>query len=276
MTPEEFLAHERSRTYLGVGALKRIVMLVAGPLVNIVLAFAIITCSYMVREFSYVPDVSVIGGVEQGTPAEAAGLAAGDQITAVGDTEVSTWNGLVEALEPYLSSGTDFELTFERDGQQRTTLVDLPDGEATELFGILSSVASYRLTPAQAVQATFDYTGQVASYVAQLLNPSHTMEVLDQSSSVVGISAMASEAASESLSSLLILAAALSMSLGFMNLIPVPPFDGGKILIELIQLVIRRPLPQRVQLGLSYVGVAFMLFVFVVVLKNDLVRFVIG
>ena len=276
MTPEEFLAHERSRTYLGVGALKRIVMLVAGPLVNIVLAFAIITCSYMVREFSYVPDVSVIGGVEQGTPAEAAGLAAGDQITAVGDTEVSTWNGLVEALEPYLSSGTDFELTFERDGQQRTTLVDLPDGEATELFGILSSVASYRLTPAQAVQATFDYTGQVASYVAQLLNPSHTMEVLDQSSSVVGISAMASEAASESLSSLLILAAAISMSLGFMNLIPVPPFDGGKILIELIQLVIRRPLPQRVQLGLSYVGVAFMLFVFVVVLKNDLVRFVIG
>ena len=100
------------------------------------------------------------------------------------------------------------------------------------------------------------------------------MEVLDQSSSVVGIAVMTSEAASAGAYELAMVAAAVSMSLGFMNLLPIPPFDGGKILIELIQLVIRRPLSARVQNGLSYVGLAFIVFVFFVVLKNDLVRFV--
>ncbi len=274
--PELFLEQERSRTYLGASPLKRICMLVAGPLVNIVLAFVIVTCSFMAQEYRYVPDVSTIGAVEEGSPAEAAGLEGGDVITAVGDEEVSTWTGLTDALAPYLESGTDFELTYQRDGQDHTVLLDLPDGEPSEAIGIRPTVATFHLTPAQAAQATLNYTGQVASYVAQLLNPSHTMEILDQSSSIVGISAMASEAASTGLSDLLLFAAAISMSLGFMNLIPLPPFDGGKILIELIQLVIRRPLTSRVQNGLSYVGLGFMIFVFVVVLKNDIIRFMIG
>ena len=66
------------------------------------------------------------------------------------------------------------------------------------------------------------------------------------------------------------------MSVGFMNLLPIPPFDGGKILIEVVQLVIRRPLSVRAQTVLSYIGLAFILFVFVFVLRNDIVRFVLG
>ena len=274
--PELFLEQERSRTYLGAGTLKRVCMLAAGPLVNIALAFVIVTCSFMAQEYRYVPDVSTVGGVEEGTPAAAAGLEEGDVITAVGDAPVSTWTELVDELAPYLESGADLDLTVERDGRELTVLLDLPDGEPTDAIGIRSTVATFHLTPAQAAQATLTYTGQVASYVAQLLNPSQTMEILDQSSSIVGISAMASEAASTGLSNLLLFAAAISMSLGFMNLIPLPPFDGGKILIELVQLVIRRPLSPRVQNGLSYLGLGFMIFVFVVVLKNDIVRFVIG
>ena len=274
--PALFLEQERSRTYLGADTLKRICMLAAGPLVNIVLAFVIVTCSFMAQEVRYVPDVSTIGGVEEGTPAAAAGLEEGDVITAVDGTPVSTWTELVDALAPYLESGTDLDLTVERGGRELTVLLDLPDGQPSEKIGILSTIATYHPTLPQAAQATLTYTGQVASYVAQLLNPSQTMEILDQSSSIVGISAMASEAASTGLSNLLLFAAAISMSLGFMNLIPLPPFDGGKILIELVQLVIRRPLTPRVQNGLSYLGLGFMIFVFVVVLKNDIVRFVIG
>ena len=139
----------------------------------------------------------------------------------------------------------------------------------------LDHAATTRVLP-EAAQATLAYTGQVASYVAQLIQPQHTMEVLDQSSSVVGIAVMTSEAASSGAYELALVAAAVSMSLGFMNLLPIPPFDGGKILIELIQLVIRRPLSLRAQSALSYLGLAFIVFVFVVVLRNDIVRFVIG
>ena len=62
------------------------------------------------------------------------------------------------------------------------------------------------------------------------------------------------------------------MSLGFMNLLPIPPLDGGKILVELIQLALRRELSLRVQNAISYVGLAFFLFVFVFVLRNDILR----
>ena len=106
--------------------------------------------------------------------------------------------------------------------------------------------------------------------------PQHTMEVLESSSSVVGISVMASEAAKASPIDLVLLVASVSMSLGFMNLLPIPPLDGGKILVEVIQLVMRRPLSTKAQLAMSYVGLAFFLFVFVVALRNDIVRFVIG
>ena len=68
------------------------------------------------------------------------------------------------------------------------------------------------------------------------------------------------------------IAAAISMSLGFMNLLPIPPLDGGKILVELIQLALRRELSLRVQNAISYVGLAFFLFVFVFVLRNDILR----
>ncbi len=251
-------------------------MLVAGPLVNVALAFVIVTCALMARGVDYYPGTSVIGSVEAGSYAEAAGLEAGDEVTAVAGAPVGTWEELSSAMRPYLDAGEDFELTYVRDGAESTTLVDLPDGQACELLGVTASVATYHPSLPEAAQATLAYTGQVASYVAQLIQPQHTMEVLDQSSSVVGIAVMTSEAASSGAYELALVAAAISMSLGFMNLLPIPPFDGGKILIELIQLVIRRPLSLRAQSALSYLGLAFIVFVFVVVLRNDIVRFVIG
>ena len=276
LSPEAFLDHERSRTYLGVGFLRRCAMLLAGPLVNVLLAFVIVTCALMVRGVDYVSNVNVLGSVTEGSLAERSGLEAGDVLTSVDGSEVSTWTEIVEALKGPLSEGRDFEITYERDGAAHEVVIDLPDGEPTELLGVNATVATYHPTLPEATSVTFDYVGQVAGAVAQLLQPQHTMEVLDQSSSVVGIAVMTSEAASSGAYDLAVIVAAISMSLGFMNLLPIPPFDGGKILIELVQLVIRRPLPQRAVVAVSYVGMAFILFVFVVVLRNDVVRFVFG
>ena len=275
-TPEEFLARERSRTYQGVGFLKRVAMLVAGPLVNVVLAFLIVTCAFMVRGTDYVPNVSTLGGVSQGSLAEQAGLVAGDHVTSVAGEPVDTWEELVGAVRASLGRGEDFAISYERDGVAHEVTIDLPEGQEVDEIGVLAPVETYYPSLPEAAGATLDYAGQVAGYVAQLIQPAHTMEVLDQSSSIVGISAMAAEAASSGAYTLMMFAAAISMSLGFMNLLPVPPFDGGKILIELIQLVIRRPLSVRALNVLNVLGMAFIVFVFVVVLRNDILRFVIG
>ena len=87
------------------------------------------------------------------------------------------------------------------------------------------------------------------------------------------MSVMASEAASAGAFDLLLVVAAISMSLGFMNLLPLPPLDGGKILFELIQLVTGRPVSVKVQNIVSYVGLALLLALFLFVLKNDIVRY---
>lgn len=273
---EKFLEQERAHTYQGVGFLKRCVILVAGPLVNVVLAFLIVTCALSVRGVDYVSNSNAIGGVEDASLAAEAGLEAGDVITSIGDTEVTTWEGIVDALEPLLEDGEPFELTYERESTSYTVEVDPSDDASSGKLGVYASVETYYPSVGEAASATLDYAGQVASYVAQLLQPNHTMEVLDQSSSVVGIAVMTSEAASSGAYDLALMVAAISMSLGFMNLLPIPPFDGGKILIELIQLVKRGPLSTRAVNVLNYVGMAFILFVFVVVLKNDIFRFVIG
>ena len=275
MSPESFLEQERARTYQGVGFLRRVAMLVAGPLVNVVLAFLIVTFALMARGVDYVSNESVVGEVTSGSIAQEAGVEVGDRIVAVEGQTVSTWDELVTEMSPYLEEGRDFSLTCERDDQSLVLEVEL-SGEPTDLIGIYSSVFTYHPTFLEAARASVSYTGEVASYVASLIHPQHTIEVLEQSSSVVGISVMASEAASSGFFDLAFVVAAISMSLGFMNLLPIPPFDGGKILIEVVQLVIRRPLSVRAQTVLSYIGLAFILFVFVFVLRNDIVRFVLG
>ena len=87
---------------------------------------------------------------------------------------------------------------------------------------------------------------------------------------------MASRAAESGIANLVMIIAMISMSLGFMNLLPIPPLDGGKILIEIVQIIIRRPLSVKVQNILTYIGLAFFLFIFVVALKNDIFRLLFG
>ena len=273
---EEFFAQERSHTYLGLGLLKRLAVLLAGPAMNIAFAFIVVTGAFMVSGVSTASNEPVVGAVGEGTVAASCGLQAGDRVVEVGGAEVGTWSDFTSAMRPYLDAGQDFSLTIERDGRRQALEVDLPDGQATDKLGVISQTVLYHPNPLEAARLTVAYAQMVCNYAFRLLIPQQTMQILDQSTSVVGISVMASQAASAGVSDFVLLAASISMSLGFMNLLPIPPLDGGKIVIELIQAAFRRELSIKAQSYITYVGLAFFLFVFVVVLKNDIVRFVIG
>ena len=272
--PEAFLKEERSHTYLGAGFIKRVVMLVAGPLVNIVAAFFIVCGALMAGGITAVQDVSTVSAIAEGSLAESAGIVAGDTITRVGDIEVSTWVGLCDALDEVLAKGEDFEVTFTHEGTEKVATVDM-DGEAT-MFGVSATLTTVHPDFLTAAKATLAYAGMVGEFALRIINPTRTIETLEQSSSIVGISVMASEAAAMGIVELASLAGAVSMSLGFMNLLPIPPLDGGKILIEIIQLIIRRPLSMRTQNIITYIGLAFFLFIFIFVLRNDIIRYVLG
>ncbi len=271
-----FLESERRHTYLGLGFWGRFAVLVAGPLVNIAFAFAIVCGALMVSGVPAASNENLIGGVVEEGLAAKAGVEPGDRVVAVDGTSVDDWASFIDAMAPCLSEGRDFILIVERGGTRLELAVDVPDGEPVDKIGVNSATVVYHPGLAEAAAMTVRYGRMVATFVAKLIVPQETMEVLSQSSSIVGISVMASQAAQSGPSDLVLLAASVSMSLGFMNLLPVPPLDGGKLLIEVIQAGIRRQLPLKAQNYISYAGLAFFLFVFVVVLRNDIVRFVIG
>ncbi len=112
------------------------------------------------------------------------------------------------------------------------------------------------------------------SYVIQILNPMQFFEILNQSSSIVGISSMASNAAQSGVFTYVLFLAMISMSLGLMNLLPIPPLDGGRILLEIIEAIRRKPTSERMQNAIAIVGIAYLFFIFVYTMGHDIIRLV--
>lgn len=272
--PEAFLASELSHTYHGKGLLARLAVLVAGPLVNLLLAFLVIVAALSLVGVQGVVDSNQIAGVSAGSAAESLGLRGGDAIVDVAGTPVSDWKSLSSALGAALGSGEDFSVSYLRDGVTSTVRVEV--GEGLSSLGVLAQTQRVRLGVGQSAMAALSYGRMVARFALDLITPAKTMQTLQGTSSVVGISAMASQAASSGAYDLALFVAMISMSLGFMNLLPIPPLDGGKVLIEFVQLVLRRELSARAQTVVGYLGIAVFALIFAFALKNDIARLVIG
>lgn len=294
MGEQAFFEAERSHTYVGKGFWRRAFMLVAGIAVNILTGFLLVIAVYSVLGVSTPVDANVVGGVIDGSCAEESGLKAGDRIQEVDGRPVDSWMSLLEALDstdkkdgvslkvwrPHDESDAFEKLsvdefahvdTWAREHGDFLTIDASFDEDGT--LGINVPTQIMHLDPVQSCQIAVDNIISTAQSVMSLLNPAHTMEILDNSTSVVGISVMSAEAAAEGPSSFLNLAALISFSLGFMNLLPIPPLDGGKLLIEAIQAVTRREVPIKIQSVISVVGIVLFGLLFLYMLRADFLRF---
>jgi regulator of sigma E protease len=268
---EAFFEEERAHTYEGKGLIARLLIILAGPFVNILLSFVVVTGIMYASSYEAIVDTNVLGGVDEGGLAWQAGIRAGDALVDVDGTPCETWGDVYDALDAALATQEPFEVTYERDGQRTTTQIAIPEGGA-DMIGVMATVEEVRPTLGEAALSALNYGRMVAQTISRLFVPRHTVEVLSQSSSVVGISVMASEAVHNGIEDVFALIAAVSMSLGFMNLLPLLPLDGGRIVLELIQAIIRRPVPNKVQAYASYAGLLIFLAIFVFALHNDILR----
>ena len=273
MPPDEFLEREESHTYLGNGFWGRVSMLIAGVAVNIVFGILIVVVALMTAGIS-VTDLSqsTIGSIDEGSLAQSLGLQAGDEVLSVDGVEPDDWEGLSSALHDALASSEPFPIVISRDGVQSTIEVPAAHGQ---LLGISAPTTQMRLNFFEAVAYTFNYLGLVGTMILRLLQPAHVQEVIQSSTSIIGITVMAGEAAAQGIVPYVLIAASVSISLGFVNLLPIPPLDGGKILIEIIQAIARRPLPKRALAAFNYVGIGLFLLLFFVLFQQDIFRFVI-
>lgn len=132
----------------------------------------------------------------------------------------------------------------------------------------------YSFAPWECIVIGFNYLGMVVEAVAGLFNPATAVETVSQSSSVVGIVALTGSVFEQGLQNGLFFVAAISASLGVMNLLPIPPLDGGKFVIEVVQRITRRPVSEKVQNNISLAGMAAFLLLFVVLLNQDIQNFI--
>ncbi len=168
--PAALLTTARAETYRALPLWKRIVVLSAGVVLNLLTAILVFT---IVLSAYGVPEVSLkIAGVAPKGAAVAAGLAAGDRITKIGSTQLETWDDLVSTVARY-KPGNEVDVTYVRNGQTRTATLTLTKGPQGRAFlGVEAGQELVRMSPVKALGQSFVYVGMMFKAVTDFFRPS--------------------------------------------------------------------------------------------------------
>lgn len=137
-------------------------------------------------------------------------------------------------------------------------------------------IRHFVLSPFDAIVAGFKYIGAVALAILSLFNPATAAETVSQSTSIVGIAILSKTALEAGFLNLLSFSAIVSVSLGLANMLPIPPLDGGRFVIEIYQKIRRRNISIRALNYLSVAGICLFLAFFVFMVNQDVQRFIFG
>ncbi len=227
---------------------------------------------------------AVIGRVTPGGPADAAGLRPGDRVVAIEGVAVGDFPALVEAVSA--QPGRQILVEYERDGvRQRTrvmTETDELDGRRvgrirveTPPPGPMPAEMVVRRTygPLQALQQAtvrcWEMTALQARMFWRMVMGQVSMKNL---SGPLSIAEFAGDSASGGVAAFLGFLVLISLSLGFLNLLPIPILDGGQVVYQLAEWVKGSPLSDRVQAFGQQLGIALLLLLMGVALFNDVAR----
>jgi regulator of sigma E protease len=287
MNPEEEVPPEVAhRSYYRQKVWKRIVVVAAGPAVNIALAFLILFGVYWANGREQIQQS--VGEVKSGMPA-AKVLQPGDEIVAVDGKRfpsLSTEERLVkfgETVGSHKCAGrqvdgcvvaTPVKLVVERGGETKTfTVYPRYDKEAERaLIGFSYGSRTLEVGPGTAAKEAGDAIGEVASGTLHVFTHLFESEQRKQVSGVVGISDVGHQVIEKGLERALLLLAFVSLSLGLVNLLPILPLDGGHIFWSLVEKLRGRPVSLRVMERATAVGIALVLMLFFLGLSNDIGR----
>jgi regulator of sigma E protease len=274
---EEIPAEDAHRGYYAQPVWKRIVVIAAGPFVNVVIAFVIL---FFLASSLDEPSRSV-ESVETGTPA-ASVLQPGDELVAVdgvrGDfldlrDQIATHECPGEQEDGCVAE-TPATLTILRDGQEITRTIR-PEYDAElgrPLLGFVPGVQPLDLSPSEAAERSADFMWEVTTSTVGVIVRIFDPEQREQISSVVGSYEVTRQAIEFDAERALTLLAVISLSLAIINMFPFLPLDGGHIFWSVVEKVRGAPVPFRVMERASVVGFLLVLALFAVGLSNDIDR----
>ena len=228
---------------------------------------------------------ALIDQVLPGSPAEQAGMQAGDRVVAAAGEPMADWRAWVEFVRA--RPGETFDVEVSRDGA-RLTLMLTPErvageeGSARGRIGAQARLpadvfegmrAEHRYGPVEAVGEAVRKSWNMATLMLTMLGKMVIGEAsLDNISGPISIAEYAGRTASIGLTPFLSFLALISISLGVLNLLPIPLLDGGHLMYYLIELVKGSPVTEAFEIAAQRVGIALLFLLMGLAFYNDLAR----
>ena len=282
---EELLAlspQDRASAFQVQALWKKAATVVAGPIANFILAIVILTAFFAVMGKQYI--APIIASVQIDSPAAKAGLLAGDRFVEVGGRDVKSFIDVQNVVNA--RAGDPVEFVIARNDQNLTmtmtpNLTEQVDGLGNKIkVGIIGVVADkspenfrvLKLTVFQSLSAAYQETVRTIERTLFFLKRfAAGREDRCQLGGPVKIAQMAGQAADLGPAWLISLTAFLSIGIGIMNLLPIPPLDGGHLMLYGVEAVLRRPLNAKIQEWIYKFGFVAVMGFIGFVLWNDLI-----
>jgi len=247
---------------------KRVAVIAAGPLANVVIAFLILFLVFAVGGGPSDRPSTTVDSVSAGTPAAAADLRAGDRIVAVDGRPTRTFAGVSHLIRS--SQGGAVTLTVVRHGR-RTSVGPQPTifRQGRWIFGFTPAAQLVPFSTGKAARSAASDLGNVVTGTASGIGSLFSKHGRSQVSGPVGIVRVSHAQLQVGVTWYFEILAFVSMSLALLNLLPLLPLDGGHILFSLIEGIRRRALAREVYERVSVVGIMLIVLVFVIAFSND-------
>jgi regulator of sigma E protease len=276
---------ESRREFLALRTpLERMFVLAAGPALNILFGTFLISAVFVGNGRPYA--APVIAGVVQGRPAEAAGIRAGDRLVSVDGVAVRRFDDASGEISLHPNERIRVVVTRGEAADAAELGFDVvPRAERATTLGVTATVgrigivsgpvAFERVGPVEAVEAGVGEAETVARQVLVSLGQLATGgRSIEDMGGPVKIAQMSGNAARAGFVTFLVFMSVISVSIGLMNLLPIPLLDGGQIVVCAVEAATRRPIEERTLHWINSFGYAVVTSMFIAVSVSDLIQIV--
>ena len=253
---------------------QKFMTVIAGIMNNFLLAIFLF---FLIALFNGAPqNKAIVGEISEDYPAYTSGLKEGDRILKVNGKNAATYDTL--ALELQVNTGKNIKLEVDRNGQTETVNLKpkkvKENGEEVYRYGftITDEVETgFFASLKYAFSKTFSLLHQMILVIGYLVTGNLNLNAL---AGPVGIFGIVGTAADAGIWSVLSLIALLSVNVGFINLLPLPAFDGGRLLFIIIEKIKGKPVDPRLENTIHAVGFFLLMALMLLITYNDIIRLI--
>ncbi|NIB82414.1 RIP metalloprotease RseP [Streptococcus pseudopneumoniae] len=242
----------------------------AGPMNNFILGVVVFWILIFMQGGVRDVDTNQFHVMPQGALAKV-GVPETAQITKIGSHEVSNWESLIQAVESETKDKTapTLDVTISEKGSDKQVTVTPEESQGRYLLGVQPGIKSDFLSM---FVGGFTTAADSALRILSALKNLIFQPDLNKLGGPVAIFKASSDAAKNGIENVLYFLAIISINIGIFNLIPIPALDGGKIVLNILEAIRRKPLKQEIETYVTLAGVVIMVVLMIAVTWNDIMR----